>query len=352
MMTVAQNFYDKVFVENGGEYLFSTKITGLVKNDGRIVGIQVTPNDGDPIYIRATKGVILATGGMCNNIAMLKRYCPDGFYKSMVSNANTFDNGEGIRLGLGAGAQLDGFNNRGIFDGGIEGVDWNHMLYAADIQIARQPWLQIDTMGDQMFYNHTDYEAYGHQIAKMPESKIFSFFDANWETYCDEFVLPMCRCLTKPDMPNQDRWEGTLDNNYKNGVYAAIEEDRIKSGNTPEELAENLGLDPEHVSAAFKKWNEMVASGDGTAFGYESKWLHPLDTPPYYGQALGAMMYSTRSGLSVNENQQVIAVDGSTIPGLYAVGQTSGRPASCVCGDVGYGATSAFLSANHINENS
>jgi len=352
MMKVTEDFYDKIFKQYGGEYLFKTPITGLVMDKGKVVGVQATPEGADPIYIKANKGVILATGGMCNNINMLKRYCPDGFETSMVSNAGTYDNGDGIRIGLGAGAQLDGYNIHGHFDGGIEGVGWNHLLYAADIQIARQPWLQMDTMGSMMTYSIAGYEDYGDMIRKMPESKVYSFFDANWEKYCANFVLPMCRNLTKPDMPNQDRWGGLLDNDYRNGVNDAIEQGRIKQGDTPEELAEQLGVDPTLVKNAFKKWNDMVASGDGTAYGYEADWLHPLDTPPYYGQALGVMMYSTRSGLSINENLQVVSESGAVIPGLYAAGMTSGRPGtSPLCGDVGYAATSAFLAANHIDKN-
>ncbi len=351
MLSVAEDFYNDVFVANGGEYLFGTAITGLVMEDGRVVGVQATPKDGDPLLVKANKGVILATGGMCNNIEMLKRYCPSGLYRCMVSNASTNDNGDGIRLGFGAGAQFDGYNNHGHFDGGIEGVDWNHMLYAADIQIARQPWLQIDTRGTRVAYDISAYEDTGARIMAMPESKVFSFFDANWEEYCEGFVLPMCRNLTRPDMANQERWNGTLDPDYRNGVNEAISEGRIKQGNTPEELAEALGIAPELVANAFEEWNDMVASGDGSAYGYQPEWLHPLDTPPYYGQALGAMMYSTRASLSVDENQQVVARDGRVIPGLYAAGQTSGRPATCVCGDVGYAAVSACNAANHLDAN-
>ena len=116
-----------------------------------------------------------------------------------------------------------------------------------------------------------------------------------------------------------------------------------------EELAEKLGLPAEKLAAAFEDWNAMVASGDGSAWGYDNPdWLKPLDTPPFYGQRLGCMMYSTRCGLSINENQQVIAKNGKLIDGLYAAGMTSGRPANCVCGDVGYGATSAYLAAKDI----
>ncbi len=350
IMQTVENFYDKVFTENGGRYMFSTPITGLVMEDGAVVGVQATPKEtGEPVYIKANKGVILATGGFANNISMLKAYCPGGFAQTMVNTAGASDNGEGIRIGLGAGAQLDGYNNCGIFDGGIEGVDWNHHLYAPDIQVARQPWLQVDTMGDRQVYNHTDYEAFGNQIAAMPNSKIYSFFDANWYENCKDWTLPMCRNLPKADMPNQERWGGILTADWKPQVDAAIEEGRVASADTPEELAEKLGLPPEKLAQAFADWNEMVASGDGSEWGYDNPdWLKPLDTPPYYGQALGCMMYSTRCGLSIDENQHVIGKNGELIAGLWAAGMTSGRPKNCVCGDVGYAATSAFLAANDI----
>ena len=350
IMQTVENFYNDIFLEYGGEYMFSTPITGLVMEDGAVVGVEATPKDtGEPLYIKANKGVILATGGFTNNISMLKAYCPAGLAQTMVNTAGASDNGEGIRIGLGAGAQLDGYNNRGIFDGGIEGVNWLHHLYAPDIQIARQPWLQVDTMGDRQFYNHTNYESFGYQIAAMPNSKIFSFFDANWYENCKDWTLPMCRNLPKEDMPNQDRWDGIISTDWKPEVEAAIEEGRIKSADTFEELAELLGLPPAKLVAAVEEWNAMVESGDGSEWGYdEEEWLKPLDTPPYYGQALGCMMYSTRCGLSIDENQQVIAKNGELIPGLYAAGQNSGRPSGCVCGDVGYGATSAYLAANAI----
>ena len=348
IMQTVEKFYDQVFCDNGGRYYFDTPLTGLVMQDGTVVGVECE-HEGAKAYIKANKGVILACGGFTNNVAMLKTYCPRGFAGVMVNTAGIYDNGDAIRIGLGAGAQLDGYNNNGVFDGGIAGVDWNHHLYAPDIQIARQPWLQVDTMADRQVYNHSDYEALGNQIIKMPEQHIFSFFDANWYENCKDWTLPMCRNLPKADMPDQERWGGILTTDWKPQVDAAIEEGRIASADTPEELAEKLGLPAEKLAQAFEDWNAMVASGDGSEWGYDNAdWLKPLDTPPYYGQRLGCMMYSTRCGLSINENQQVIAKNGELIAGLYAAGMTSGRPANCVCGDVGYGATSAFLAAKDI----
>ena len=348
IMQTVEKFYDQVFCDNGGRYYFDTPLTGLVMQDGTVVGVECE-HEGAKAYIKANKGVILACGGFTNNVAMLKAYCPRGFAGVMVNTAGIYDNGDAIRIGLGAGAQLDGYNNNGVFDGGIAGVDWNHHLYAPDIQIARQPWLQVDTMADRQVYNHSDYEALGNQIIKMPEQHIFSFFDASWYENCKDWTLPMCRNLPKADMPDQERWGGILTTDWKPQVDKVIEEGRIASADTPEELAEKLGLPPEKLAQAFEDWNAMVASGDGSEWGYDNAdWLKPLDTPPYYGQRLGCMMYSTRCGLSINENQQVIAKNGELIAGLYAAGMTSGRPANCVCGDVGYGATSAFLAAKDI----
>lgn len=61
------------------------------------------------------------------------------------------------------------------------------------------------------------------------------------------------------------------------------------SADTPEELAEKLGLPPEKPARAFADWNEMVASGDGSEWGYdEPDWPEPLESPPSYGQAPAA----------------------------------------------------------------
>jgi fumarate reductase flavoprotein subunit len=352
IISIVEEFYDKVFTENNGRYMFNSPITGLVMDGDAVVGVQVTPDEtGEPICIKANKGVLLSAGGMTNNLAMLQKYVPRALQMATVNTAGAYDNGDAIRIGLGAGAMLEGYNNCGFFDGGIDGVDWNHHLYAADIQIARQPWLQVDVMGDRKAYEPLDYETCGNNIASMPGSHVFSFFDANWETDCEDFELPMCRDLITPDMPNQDRWDGRLNNDYTVGVKQAIEEGRIASADTPEELAEKLGIPPEKVATAFDDWNEMVASGDGSEWGYtDPNWLHPLDTPPYYGQSLGVMMFSTRCGLSVDENNQVIDTNGNLIPGLFAAGATSGRPASCICGDCCYSAVSSFNSVNKMCE--
>ena len=92
IMRTVEDFYDKVFTENGGRYLFDAPLTGLVMDDGAVVGIEVE-QDGEKAFVKANKGVILACGGFTNNIAMLKAYCPRGFSGVMVNTAGIYDNG-------------------------------------------------------------------------------------------------------------------------------------------------------------------------------------------------------------------------------------------------------------------
>ena len=47
----------------------NTPMTGLQITDGRVTGVEVT-RDGEPAVIRATRGVLLATGGFERNEQM------------------------------------------------------------------------------------------------------------------------------------------------------------------------------------------------------------------------------------------------------------------------------------------
>ena len=354
MLSVAEDFYNDVFVANGGEYLFGTAITGLVMEDGRVVGVQATPKDGDPLLVKANKGVILATGGMCNNIEMLKRYCPSGLYRCMVSNASTNDNGDGIRLGFGAGAQFDGYNNHGHFDGGIEGVDWNQTRRVRGRHPDSAPALAADRHPGHPRGLQRHQRLRGHGRAHHGHARVEGVQLLRRQL---GRILRRLRAAHVP-RPHAARHgePGALERHARSRLPQRRERSHFRRAHQAGEharrgLAEALGIAPELVANAFEEWNDMVASGDGSAYGYQPEWLHPLDTPPYYGQALGAMMYSTRASLSVDENQQVVARDGRVIPGLYAAGQTSGRPATCGARDVGYAAVSAFNAANHLDAN-
>ncbi len=82
-----------------------TPLTGLVITDGRVTGVEAT-KDGQPVVIKARRGVLIATGGFERNAQMRAEYQrqPIGIEWTVGSPGNT---GDGIVAGQEAGAGLD-----------------------------------------------------------------------------------------------------------------------------------------------------------------------------------------------------------------------------------------------------
>lgn len=62
------------------------------------------------------------------------------------------------------------------------------------------------------------------------------------------------------------------------------------------------------------------------------EWLHAVSEPPFYGCRIGGNLYGTKAGLAINEDMQVMGVNGLPIKGLYAGWHTAGG----ACGENSY----------------
>ena len=345
------NFMAEQYQANGGDLRLWTCLEGLVVENGAVVGAKATNEDGDPVWIKANTGVLLATGGMGASRAMVKRYVPTCDEVCKFSSSGAQDTGEGIRMGLGAGAQFDGFDVFDQFDGGIDGLDWNAYMYASAVQMARQPWLGITRYGERYPYipggGSSAYIAAAEQLNALPGHEGFVFFDAKYAEYGPTFKQGMCRRLIDANtMPDAGRVPEVFANSvWYEGVAEAIESGLIPSADTIEELAEKLGLDPTKVIAAVENWNELCAQGTDPEGKMPDEFLYPIVEPPFCGMALGAMTFATHAGLSVDAYGQAFDTQGNTIPGLYASGCAVGLPLSQANGSCCFAAASAYLAA-------
>ncbi len=353
----AFTFLQDKLAELGGELMLNTKVTALVNDGDAIIGVQADDADGQVRHYRASKGVLLASGGMCANRDMLQRYVPSAYYRVKCSSAGTQDSGEGIRMGLGAGAQLGGFDSYQAFDGGLNDLPWDYYLYNGDIQLARQGWLTFDVSGQRVTYypDVANYALQGHTLQSCPGAQAFRVFDSHYEEYAPTFDQQCCRHLIVPTMPDIDRIpEAMMEHDWKLGAKRGIAEGRIKQADTLEELADLLGLERSIVVDNVAQWNEQVAASPESLDGIPGAWLHPIQDPPYYGVAVGSVMFSTQTGLLTNDEMQVISESGAPISGLYASGSTIGGlcgPDSsyAICkqpqGGVAFAATTSFIAA-------
>ena len=338
----------------GGEVRLQTELLGLVTEDGGVSGVKLSASDGSETYVRATKGVLLATGGMGANREMLRAYVPTAFECCKISCTGVQDSGEGIRMGLGAGGALEGFDQFMQFDGGIDYPDWNVYLYNSAVQIARQPWLGITRHGERYPYipggGSSEYVAAAKQLDSLPGHEGFVFFDDKFEEYGPTFQQGMCRRLIDADsMPDEGRVPEALANpHWYEGVRAAIADGTIASADTVEELAEKLGLDAGKVRAAVDEWNALCEQGSDPEGKMPDEFLYPIAQAPFYGMALGSLVFATHAGLAVGASGEVLDANGDAIPGLYASGCAVGRPGTGANGDCCYAAATAWLATEDM----
>ena len=94
----------KYYDEHGGQTFTDAKVTDLLLEDGRVVGVKT-----DKLTVHA-KAVILTAGGYSANTKMLQKY--NTYWDDIPDNMKTtnapYITGDGINLGLQAGAALVG----------------------------------------------------------------------------------------------------------------------------------------------------------------------------------------------------------------------------------------------------
>ena len=89
---------------------------------------------------------------------------------------------------------------------------------------------------------------------------------------------------------------------------------------TPRELAEKAGIEPDAFEETFRRYNEFCRSGCDAEFGKRRELLIPLDTPPYYARKFGPALLSVCGGVLVDEYFRALDERRAPVPGLYALG--------------------------------
>ena len=85
---------------------------------------------------------------------------------------------------------------------------------------------------------------------------------------------------------------------------------------------DNAGLmNPSELRKEVKKYNEFCKKGEDADFQKPKQWLQPLEDPPYYAVKLWPGGPNTLGGPKRNTRAQVLRVDNTRLPRLYAAGE-------------------------------
>ncbi len=293
----------------------NTPMTGLQITDGRVTGVEVT-RDGEPALIRATRGVLLATGGFERNEQMRQRYqrSPIGADWTTGSPGNT---GDGIIAGEAAGGAV------ALMDEAWWGpsIPLTGGPYFCLAERSLPGCILVNAAG-QRFVNesapyvdavHAMYEAHSDDSPHIPSWLIFD------QRYRNNYVfagLPPRKSLPR-------RW-------YAAG---AVFRDPALA-----DLAAQVGVDADGLAKTVIRFNEFAEAGRDEDFqrgdsAYDHYYgdprnrpnpnLAPLAQPPFYAVKIVPGDLGTKGGLRTDTRARVLRPDGTVIAGLYAAGNAS-----------------------------
>lgn len=328
-------------VANGGVIHTKTALTALVMEDGQVLGIQVSDADGER-YIKAGKGVILCAGGFGCNLDMLEKYAPSAYMYATQGGPMPSHTGEAIRMGVGAGAAIAGFNSFCCWETGLDqywgkgdGQYW-HYLGQQGRMIASSPFVRFDARCQRLpIYSLAAPEYVGcpfsfavetNAAAQMASADHTAYvvLDGDFKEYQARFaemgaVSPwLTGTISEAGQTFviQD-WEADFEAYLKSGA--------VQQADTLEELAELEGLDPDALVEAVDRWNACVEAGEDTNLvPIPAALMTPVKNPPFYCIRTGGQIGKTLAGLRVNDYGQVLDTRGRVIPGLYAGFTTAG----------------------------
>ncbi len=353
----AEAALERYLNDNGFEITYETSAKQLIKEGNRITGVIARNKKG---YVRynARKAVILCTGGYEGNKEMIKKYIPESSKYATVVGKKT-NTGDGYLMAQWVDARMEPWPHCPMTWDGMnpEALEKFKMDY---VGVARQPWLYVNAFGERFMNENTLFAGVSKSVFMQPRSMMWSIFDERWkdDDVLEKLAGTVCRRMTTRHIPF------VLPMNTKETTEKLIAAGIILKADTIDELAAKMNkqgpslgigadLDIDVFKTTVERYNHLARLGHDKDFGKDPQMLFPCDKPPYYAIRTTLGILVTMAGPMVNEDFQVIDKQGKVIPGLYAVGNSSGGFNSyefsmdADIGSLGRCTVSGYLAAKH-----
>ena len=275
----------------GGEIMLNTRIESLIYEGGEVLGVRGAKTCGTPVTIHAGS-VVLATGGFAANLEMVARY--DNFWGAenvaMITGTTNIDaaQGDGILMAQAVGADV---YQMGIAQLMQLGFAYNGVLATGHANYS----FYVNTDGHR-FINET---AARDTVCFAAFSEGGTFFEirSNINEVWNQLALV---------------GDGT---------------GRIYSADTIEELAVQVGIDPDVLVETFERFVEFAREGRDEDFGRTTFFRRdgelPIETGPWHIRVLRPSTHYTNGGLRTDLTTRVLNTDGEPIPNLFAAGEVA-----------------------------
>lgn len=266
----------------------------LVNAEGTVTGFLAEGKNGK-VTVNAKNGVIIATGGFGANVEMRDQY--NTLWPKLTNIKTT--------------------NHRGATGDGIL------MAEKVNASIVQMENIQLLPMGDPVTGSLSG------NIEQGVENRIF--VNAEGNRFVDEGARR--DVMTKALMSQKDSmmWvivdkhsypTGDTVNNFNETIDSLVKEGRAYKADTLEDLAKQIGVDPENLVKSVEAFNASV-EGATDEFG-RTLFMDKLDSAPYYAGKRVPTVHHTMGGIKITPETRVVDQNGEIIKGLFAAGEVTG----------------------------
>ncbi|MCL2232648.1 MAG: FAD-dependent oxidoreductase [Treponema sp.] len=284
--------------------LMETTATGLIIENGRVVGVNAADRHGNTVTLRANRGVILATGGFAGNVELRQHYAEGEFWPYLGPTLNTTNvsgvTGDGILFARDVGAELIGMEHL-------------QLLHVANPRngLTNDHVAAVSGTSGTMFVNRE-----GRRFVREDGRRDEISQAVLAQTGRMYFMVKSADVITNPD---RDR---TLDGRnitfmLENNLSGFVRADTLK------ELAALIDVDYSSLAATISEFNYHSRTNTPDRFGRVVFGL-TFENGPWYAYPRSSATHYTMGGVRVDEYSRALRPDGTPIPGLYAAGEIIG----------------------------
>ncbi len=257
--------------------------------------------------------VVLATGGFERDPQLASAFLRGPMLAPVGAPSAR---GDGLRLAIAAGAQLGSMSEAWWCPAAsIPGdtIDGEPMFRLILTERARPGCLLVNGRGRRFADEAQNYNDLGRTLQNF-EPTSFSF----------------------PNVPAWLIFDGKYRATYRLGPLSRRDPDPdwLAKGETLAELAAEIGVPADELTASVARFNEGAAHGADPEFGRGSfpydrfiGDLGPLEQAPFYAFKVLPGCLGTKGGPRTDADGRVLSItDGNPIPGLYAAGNAAASP--------------------------
>ena len=311
---------------------------------GRVDGVHLRRN-GEPVLVRARRGVVLASGGFERNPEMREQHQRAPISTAWTTGAHE-NTGDGILAGQRHGGALE------LMDSAWWGpsIPLSGGPYFCLSERSLPGCVLVNQAGQRFVNESAPYidavEAMyaGHEtgIDHIPSWLVFDQRYRNRYTFAG---LP-------PRQPFPGRWR---------------EVGAVRTARDLDELARAIGAPAGQLKSTVERFNAFARSGEDADFHrgesaydhyYGDPTLHPnpglaeLVKPPFHAVRIVPGDLGTKGGLRTDERARVLDGNGDPLPGLHAAGNVSaavmGRSYAGAGATIGPAMTFGYLAAREL----